>query len=62
MSLFSVLLRTLAQETASQRALRKFSKEVKEEVNIHVMLVKGVPAPKHTSQEKGAASHREQIS
>ena len=34
-------VRTIAQETASQIALRSYSKEVREKVSIYVILVKG---------------------
>lgn len=49
-SLFSVSLTTMAQETNSQRALRKCFQEVRGEVSKHVILAKGVHAAKHTSQ------------
>ena len=49
-SLFSVLLRTIAWETASQRALRNCSKEVRGEGSTFVILAKGVHVTKHTYQ------------
>ena len=49
MSLFSVLLRTIARETAFQIALRNCSKEVRREVSIHVIFVKRVHAIIHLS-------------
>ena len=48
--LFGDLLRTIAQETASQVPLRNCSEEVAVEVSVYVILAKGVHATKHTSQ------------
>ena len=53
-------MRTIAQETASHIALRNCSEEVGEKVNIHVILVKGACAPKHTFCQK-AVSRGEQM-
>ena len=55
-------MRTIAQEIASQRALRNCSKEVVGEVSILVILVKGVRAIKHTFWQKFAVSHEKQMS
>ena len=52
-------MRTAAQATASQMALRTRSKEVREEVSVHVILVKGTHAVKHTFWQRVAASHKE---
>ena len=39
--IFGDLLRTIARETASQRALRNCSKEVEGEVSIYIQFAKG---------------------
>ena len=54
--------RTINQETASWRALRNCPKEVSGEVSVYVILAKGVHISRHTSQQKVAASHEDQIS
>ena len=51
-------MRTIAWETASQRALRHCSEEVGEEVRTYVSLVKGSLALKHTFWQKVASSHK----
>ena len=55
-------MRTLAQQTASQRALRNCSEEVRGEVRICVILVKQVRAVEHTVWQKVAAGHEEHLS
>lgn len=52
----------MAQETDSQRALRKCFQEVTGEVSKYVILAKGVHAAKQTSQWKVAAGHKEPMS
>ena len=52
-------MRTLAWETASQRALRHCSEEVGEEVRTYVSLVKGSLVLKHTFWQKVASVRRD---
>ena len=51
-------MRTIAQETASQIALRNCSKEMGEEVSVYVILVKGDTYKQHTFWQKVSSSHR----
>ena len=55
-------MRSIAQETASQIALRSCPKKVRAEVGVYMILVKGTRAIKHTFWQKVAASHMEQLS
>lgn len=56
LSLFRILLRTIAQETASQKSQRKCSKEERGGVQYICFFGKGVPIIRHTSQWKDGAS------
>ena len=55
-------MRTIAWETASQRALRNCSKEVRGEGSMYAILVKGLRPVKHTFWQKVAAGPEERIS
>lgn len=56
LSLFHILLRTIAQETASQKSQRKCSKEERGGVQYICFFGKRVAVIRHTSQWKDGAS------
>ena len=62
LSLIGGKMRTIAQETAFQRALRNCSREAGGRSVLHMILVKGGRAVKHTCWQRLAASHEEQTS
>ena len=55
-------MRTIAQQTAFQIALRNCSREVAGRSVLYMMLVEGGCAVKHTCWQRLAASHEEQMS
>ena len=55
-------MRTIARETASQVAPRNYSKEMRGEVSIYVILMEGIRAVKYTFWQKFAACHQGQMS
>ena len=55
-------MRTIAQETVSQVHLRNCSEDVGRRSILHMILVKGALAVKHTFWQRLAASHAEHVS